>query len=76
MFTSKELFGLEAELRAVHDNAGAEVARQCALKMWKMEAAIQGIISGFSPRIGDLKELVGHIPPMTISSLAGSIGDE
>ena len=27
MFTSKELLGLEAELRAVHDNAGAEVAR-------------------------------------------------
>ena len=60
MFASKELLGLEAELRAVHDNAGAEVARQCGVKMARMEDAIRGVIAGFSPRIGDLKELVGH----------------
>lgn len=60
MFTSKELFGLEAELRAVHDNAGAEVARQCGIKMAAMEGVLRSLIGGFTPRVGELKELVEH----------------
>ena len=38
----------------------AEVTRLAAIKMRRMEDAITGIIGGFSPCIGELKELIGH----------------
>ena len=62
-YTSDDLLGLEADLLDSRDGVGAETARQCAVKMKRMEEIIRSIINGFTPRIGELKEFVDPDEP-------------
>jgi hypothetical protein len=59
--SSHDLYALEEVLISEGKDIQAIVAGNNAIKMARMEGILRSLISGFKPRIGELKELLSDV---------------